>query len=283
MSAGVGAGGSAGKRGLRALDPRPKLLLMATVSTLCMLTEGMVFLFAEVAALLVLLAVGRADFALLWRRCRTLVALIASLFVIQALFAAPGSYGTGLGGGAGGGAGAAETAGAAAMADPALINIGNISLVHISGLFLAAMLALRLIIIVVSAQILLEGEVRDYMLAFTQMRLPYELAFMVVMGLHFLPILRDEAMSTYYCMQLRGVAFRKTSLPKKLKAYAGLCLPVLVSTLRRADETSTAMELRGFRAMGGRTYMRKLVMNRADVAALVLLPAVFVTLFILLR
>ncbi|MDR0519312.1 MAG: energy-coupling factor transporter transmembrane protein EcfT [Clostridiales Family XIII bacterium] len=268
---------SANKRGLRSLDPRPKLLLMATVSTLCMLTENMVFLLAEVAALLVVLAVGRADFALLWRRCRTLIALIASLFVIQALFAAPAA-----GGSWPGGADAQGTSGAAALTDPALINIGNISLVHISGVYLAAMLALRLIIIVVSAQILLEGEVRDYMLAFTQMRLPYELAFMVVMGLHFLPILRDEALSTYYCMQLRGVAFRKTSLPKKLKAYAGLCLPVLVSTLRRADETSTAMELRGFRAMSGRTYMRKLTLKRTDIAALVLLPAAFIILFVLL-
>jgi energy-coupling factor transport system permease protein len=249
--------------------------MMATVSTLCLLTENIAFLLAALCALFVTLAAGRADFALLRRRCRTIFILIISLFVIQSIFAAPASKSI------------AETYGGLAAAitggsDTPLIHIGGLSLLHTSGVLLASVLALRLLIVVVSAQIVLEGEVRDYMLAFTQMKLPYELAFMVVMGLHFLPILREEALNAYHCMQLRGVDFKKSSPAAKTKAYAGLCLPMLVGTLRRADEMSVAMELRGLRAMPGRTYMRRLTMNSVDIAATLIWPAALVAVFMIL-
>jgi energy-coupling factor transport system permease protein len=263
--------------GLRSLDPRAKLAMMATVSTLCLLTENLTFLLAALCALFVTLAAGGADFALLRRRCGALFALIASLFVIQALFASPAA-----------GESAAETYGSIAAflagngTDVALIRAGGLSLLHPSGILLASALALRLIIVVVSAQILLEGEVRDYLLAFTQMKLPYELAFMVVMGLHFLPILRDEALNAYYCMQLRGVNFKKSNPVARIKAYAGLCLPMFVGTLRRADEMSVAMELRGLRALPGRTYLRRLTMNGTDTAITILWPAAFIAAFILI-
>ncbi|MDR1043441.1 MAG: energy-coupling factor transporter transmembrane protein EcfT [Clostridiales Family XIII bacterium] len=262
-------------QGLRSLDPRPKLAMMATVSTLCLLTENITFLLAALCALFVTLAVGRADFALLRQRCRALFILIASLFVIQSIFAAPAAKSI------------AETYGDIAAAvtgttDTALMNIGGHPLLHTSGVLLALALALRLAIVVVSAQILLEGEVRDYMLAFTQMKLPYELAFMVVMGLHFLPIFREEALNAYYCMQLRGVDFKKSGPVAKVKAYAGLCLPMLVGTLRRADEMSVAMELRGLRSMPARTYMRRLKMNGTDIATAVLWPAALAAAFIIL-
>jgi energy-coupling factor transport system permease protein len=257
------------------LDPRPKLAMMATVSTLCLLTENITFLLAALCALVVTLAVGRADFALLRRRCKTLFILIVSLFVIQSIFAAPAVKSI------------AETYGdlAAAIAggsNTALLYPGGFALLHTSGILLAFVLALRLLIVVVSAQILLEGEVRDYILAFTQMKLPYELAFMVVMGLHFLPIFREEALNAYYCMQLRGVDFKKSGPVAKIRAYAGLCLPMLVGTLRRADEMSVAMELRGLRAMPGRTYMRRLTMNGADIATTVIWPATLIVSFIIL-
>jgi energy-coupling factor transport system permease protein len=243
--------------------------MMATVSTLCLLTENLTFLIAALAAALVTLAAGKADSALLWRRCRTLFVLIASLFVIQSLFAPPAASGM------------ADRYGplSAAVPDIALLRIGDLPLLHTSGVLFALVLALRLIIVVVSAQILLEGQVRDYMLAFTQMKIPYELAFMVVMGLHFLPIFREEALNAYHCMQLRGLDFKKSAPIAKFKAYAGLCLPMFVGALRRADDISVAMELRGLRAASSRTYMRKLTMSRADIAILIIWPAALTAAF----
>jgi energy-coupling factor transport system permease protein len=152
------------------------------------------------------------------------------------------------------------------------------------GLLLAAVLSLRLLVVVLAAAILLEGEIRDYLLALVQMKLPYELAFAVIVGLHFLPILRDEAVNIYCYMQLRGKDFKKLGIAKKLRAYSGLCLPILAGALRRAYETSIAMDLRGFRAMPGRTSMRRLSMRGTDVILTIFYPVIFIALgFIFVR
>ena len=68
---------------------------------------------------------------------------------------------------------------------------------------LGAMLSLRLLIIIMSALILLTGPPRDYLLAMVQCRLPYELAYMVILAFHFFPILREESQDVYYSIQLR--------------------------------------------------------------------------------
>jgi energy-coupling factor transport system permease protein len=246
-------------RGLRSFDPRAKLMLMASASTVCLLREDLLFLFIVLCVPVATLLAGRTDGRAVWNRVRALFVLIASLFLLQTLF-----FGWGRESG------------------DALLSVFGVGLVYPEGIVLAAALSLRLVIIVVSAAVLIEGEIRDYMLALLQMRFPYEIVFMVMIGLHFLPILREEAVNVYQCMQLRGREMKKIRLPEKLRAYAGLCLPVLVSTLRRADETSVAMEIRGFRAMPRRTSMRRLTLRKRDVFFLVFWPALFAALCVLI-
>jgi energy-coupling factor transport system permease protein len=149
------------------------------------------------------------------------------------------------------------------------------------GLQLAGLLSLRLLVIVMAALVLLEGDIRDYLLAMVQMKIPYSFAFMVMVGLHFLPILRGEAVNVYHCMQLRGKDFKKIGIVRKIKAYAAICLPVMAGALRRAEETSIAMETRAFRSMKGRTYMRRLKMKARDIILCILWPTIFILLFII--
>jgi energy-coupling factor transport system permease protein len=226
---------------LRSLDPRPKLLMMATTSTICLLTESISLLLTILCIITATVLIGGATPRRLWNNSKPLLLLIASIFIIQSLFSGKGT----------------------------------------AGVILAAVLSLRLIILVLSAQILLEGEIRDYTLAFTQMHIPYEISFMVTTGLHFLPILREEALNIYHCVQLRGTSFKKTSLPQKLKAYTSICLPILVSTLRKAEEMSIAMETRGLRARPKRTAMRRLTLKSKDIITMILWPAAIITLYLI--
>ncbi|MDR0852331.1 MAG: energy-coupling factor transporter transmembrane protein EcfT [Clostridiales Family XIII bacterium] len=245
---------------LRILDPRPKLMLMASASTACMLTSNLWYIASILVVLVVTLLIGGMNLSLLWNRAKAIFMLIIMLFVIQTLF-----FGMG-------------------RADAApLLHIGGFGFVYTGGILLAAMLSLRLLVIVFAGLILLEGEIRDYLLALVQMKIPYTFAFMVVIGLHFLPILREEATNVYCCMQLRGKDFKKLKLTGKIRAYIGICLPILVSALRRADEMSIAMETRGFRSQPRRTYMRQLKMRGADIALTILFPAIFVGLYFLVK
>ena len=94
----------------------------------------------------------------------------------------------------------------------ALIEIGRFTMVTDKGIITAAILALRLLIFLLSALILFTGEARDYLLALIQCRIPYEIAFMVMIGIHFFPILREEAFNVYCSAQLRGTEIKKASL-----------------------------------------------------------------------
>ncbi|MDR0876168.1 MAG: energy-coupling factor transporter transmembrane protein EcfT [Clostridiales Family XIII bacterium] len=228
------------KSRLGALDPRPKLMLMASASTACILANDLIYIASVLCMLIATLLIGGMDVRLVLRRAKAIFVLIAMLFVIQTFFS---------------------------------------GLPYPGGLLLAAMLSLRLLVVVLAGLILMEGEVRDYLLALVQMKMPYTLAFMVVVGLHFLPILREEAVNIYCCMQLRGKDFKNMKLTEKVRAYTGICLPILVGALRRADEMSVAMETRGFRSRPSRTYMRQLKMRGADIALTILWPAILVVLY----
>ncbi len=105
---------------------------------------------------------------------------------------------------------------------------------------LGAMLAIRLLIIIMSALILLAGAPRDYLLAMIQCRMPYELAYMVILAFHFFPILREESQDVYYSIQLRGTELKHVSVMKKLTAFRKMCIPILASAMERAKDTSIA-------------------------------------------
>lgn len=173
--------------------------------------------------------------------------LIAVLFVVQCVFVRSG--------------------------DP-LLTFGGVALITSGGVTTALGVALRLLIIVLVALILLTGEARDYLLALVQCRVPYEIAFMTMTAVHLLPILHSEATDVYYAVQMRGTEIKKASLLEKLRIYARISLPIVAGTVRRAEQISVAMEARAFRALPRRTFMRRLTLTPRDVVWLVAVPAI---------
>lgn len=148
------------------------------------------------------------------------------------------------------------------------------------GIELACILSLRLFILAFSALLLLTGGVRDYLLALVQMKIPYEIAFMTMASVHFIPILREEALNVFYAIQLRGCELQKASWRKKLHTYLEICLPILVGALKRTRAMALAMEARAFRAYPKRTYLRRLVLKKNDKAILVAVPVITLVLLV---
>lgn len=241
-------------KGLRKLDPRPKLLMVIIMSTLALLTEDMLFLGFLICIIILILNRGGADMAVVWSRSRVLFAMILFLFIIQALFRRTGD---------------------------AVLSVGEVGLIYSDGLLLAGMLSFRLIIFILSAQILMEAEIRDYLLAMVQMHIPYEIAFMVMTGVHFIPILREEALNIYYSVQLRGMEIKKASIGRKISCYRRISIPILVGAMHRAKDMSIAMEARGLRAYDKRTYMRHLSLSKVDVFWLIAFPVAMVGIFLI--
>lgn len=222
---------------LSRIDPRVKLLFLVLVSTAALISRATAALLALLGITLLIILAGGVSPGVVWRKLRGLFGLIAMLFILQCLFDRRG--------------------------DP-LLTISGATIIYDSGFQTAVLVNLRLLIIILSALIVAVGETRDYLLALTSLKVPYEIAFMVLAALRFLPLLREEAQDVLCAAQLRGLRLKKAGLRKQAGAYLSIVLPVVAGAIRRAEQLSIAMEARGFRAFPRRTSMRRLRMRTAD-------------------
>jgi energy-coupling factor transport system permease protein len=222
---------------LTRLDPRIKFLMLTGLSTAALLLNRPAALLTLMfMSVLILLAGGVAP-GILWQKSRAMLGLIVSLFIIQCVFTRDG--------------------------EPLLTLFGR-SIITESGFLTAVSVNLRLLIVVLSAMIVLTGQPRDNLLALTQCKVPYEIAFMALAALRFLPMLREEARDVLCAAQLRGLRVKKSGLGNKVRAYASIALPVTAGAIHRAERLSVAMEARGFRTYPRRTSMRRLQLRAAD-------------------
>lgn len=131
--------------------------------------------------------------------------------------------------------------------------LGRLTLMSKQGAELALLLVLRMLLIIISAAWLAKESPRRVVQGLIQWRIPYEIAFMVVIGLRFLPLLREEMSGSLTAIQLRGVDLRRLPLFKSISVYTYLLLPVLAQAIFRARQLSLSLELRGFRAYPSRS------------------------------
>ncbi len=134
---------------------------------------------------------------------------------------------------------------------------------------MASLVCLRLLIILLTALILMTSNSRDYLLAFTQMHLPYEIAFMVLVALRFIPMLKEEAQDVLCAVQMRGVKLKRTGLRNKANVYLSILIPIVAGAIRRSEQMAVAMEARAFRSSPKRTNMRRLKFSIRDLIYLV--------------
>lgn len=222
---------------LSSLDARVKLLMLIAVSTTALIIQRPLTLAAVLLLTLILLLSGGVNYTKVWKQTRAMISMIGGIFLIQCVFCRQGLP---------------------------LIAIGDFPLVTAGGLQIAIIVALRLLIIISSALIVLTGEMRDYLLALRWCRLPYEIVYMTLAALRFIPLLRDEAVSIYSAMQMRGYNIKSATWNKRIKLYLAMLLPITASALHRAGQMSIAMETRAFRCMPKRSQWRSLQFARRD-------------------
>ncbi len=229
------------------LDARIKLIMLIVISTLSVIIQNVAAMGILLTITLMILIFGGADMKAAFVRMKGLLQLIFSIFVLQCLFIRSGE---------------------------AMIAIKGITIVTWDGVTTSAVVALRLFNVILSAMLVLTGEARDYLLALTQWKIPYEISFMVMAAIRFIPMLTEEARDVMCAVQMRGTKIKGTSIAHKLSVYKGMLIPIVSGAIRRSEYMATAMEARAFRAFPKRTSMRRLTLKKSDIIWL----AVFVIL-----
>ena len=236
-------------------DPRIKLIMLIVISTLALITRDLTRLAAILLIAVVIAVPGRSGLLALLRQWRNMLSLILSLFIIQCLFVRTGAP---------------------------VLTVGSFVLIRADGLQMALMTGVRLAIITASAMIIMTSPPRDYLLALTQWQIPYEIVFMVLAAMRFIPILREEAENVLCAVQMRGTRIKKTGPIHRVKVYLRIMIPVAARAIRRSEQMSIAMESRGFRSKPERTSMRRLVFHRRDAVVLLVFALIMALVFILI-
>ena len=144
------------------------------------------------------------------------------------------------------------------------------------GLRTALFMALRLILLIQSTQILtlttsplaLTDALEALMRPLAKIHFPaHEISMMMSIALRFIPTLMEETGKIRRAQMARGADFESGGLIARIKAMLPLLVPLFVSAFRRADELALAMEARCYRGGEHRTKMKQLKFSWRDIIA----------------
>jgi len=228
---------------LKNLDPRAKIIIVMALSTLAVVIKRPEVLCAIWIFTLMLLPAFSISVTGSFKRLRRFITLFASLVLIQSIFSPAGN---------------------------SLLTIGGIRIITTGGILTGLSVIFRMFIIISSALILSTSSSAEMVCGLVSWKMPYELAFMVLLAIRFLPILMEEMGDSVTAIQLSGADLKRTPLRHKISLYTYIFMPVVTVTLMRARQISIAMESRAFRAYPARTYYRRLIMKPKDWMAVII-------------
>ncbi|MCC6013052.1 MAG: energy-coupling factor transporter transmembrane protein EcfT [Candidatus Verstraetearchaeota archaeon] len=122
----------------------------------------------------------------------------------------------------------------------------------------------------------------DLMQSMIKLKIPYEYVLTFNMAIRFVPTLAREAQTIIDAQRSRGLEFEKGNIFQKVKKYIPILIPLIISSLRRAEVIADAMESRAFGASKTRSFLYTLTMSKKDFIFISICIITF-TIFLFLR
>jgi len=144
------------------------------------------------------------------------------------------------------------------------------------GLYTALFMAVRLILLIISASLLtlttrpisLTDGIESLLSPTKKIGVPtHELAMMMTIALRFIPTLLEETDKIMKAQQARGADFQSGNLFKRAKSLIPILVPLFISAFRIAQDLAMAMEARCYQGGGNRTRMNAMKPGLRDLAA----------------
>lgn len=117
--------------------------------------------------------------------------------------------------------------------------------------------------------------VRFVMSLMQQLKLSPKLAYGVLVGYQFLPVLKDEFFQIQQAHRLRGAATEKYWW-QRLLGVRRIIIPMLAGAVRKAERSAFAMEARGFTGEARTEFYSPVRSGRLDVVMSLVIVALFV-------
>lgn len=139
------------------------------------------------------------------------------------------------------------------------------------GLEFSTLLVLRLIGATMPLVLMLTvTKMSDLTNVFVQkLHIPYKYTFAFITALRFIPIFEYEMRGIIEAQTARGVEFDTKNPIKKLRLVLPLCVPLLISSVKRIEGSAISAELRGFNVRKKDSGYKKYRFNAADYTTIV--------------
>ena len=246
------------------VDPRTKLILVVALIVLVFLVKSFIG-FGLVLLLVLLCAIStKVGVKYMIRGLKPMFFIIALTFILNLFLMKDGDV---------------------------LVKLGFIVITS-GGLTTALFMAIRLIMLVLSTQLLtlttspiaLTDAMENLLRPLSKMGFPaHEISMMMSIALRFIPTLMEETGKIRRAQMARGADFESGNVLARAKAMIPLLVPLFVSAFRRADELAMAMEARCYRGGDGRTKMKQLKYGWRDAVAAVVVVALFCAVIVINR
>lgn len=154
-----------------------------------------------------------------------------------------------------------------------LVSLRGVTLVTTGGLRSALLLSLRVVATMLPLMLFFAvTQMNDLCNALVKrLRLPYRYAFIITTAFRFVPLFSSEFAEIQDAQRARGVDFETKNLVRKVKLVAPLCVPLLVSSLKKVNSSAISAELRGFEMRGRESGYKEYPFGKNDALALALL------------
>lgn len=101
------------------------------------------------------------------------------------------------------------------------------------------------------------------------LHVPYKYAFTFASTVHFIPVFMNDMKGIMEAQTARGVEFDTGGIVNKVRLMVPLCVPLLVSSVRKTNSAAIAAEVRGFNLRTRESGYKQYPFAGVDVLALV--------------
>ncbi|RJE47451.1 MULTISPECIES: energy-coupling factor transporter transmembrane component T [unclassified Dehalobacter] len=205
---------------LHRLNPLTKLLLSLILCVSCFISDLHLYVIA-IIVLNLLLAASAGVFNRSIRMLKALLKFSVVLFVLQILFVRDGIV---------------------------LLSLPLHLMITDKGLSFSLLFVLRLLAATMPLALMLSVTPMNDLsnVLVERLRIPYKYAFALMTAIRFIPIFSNEMAGIMEAQTARGVEFDTKNFFKKIRLLLPLCVPLLISSVKRIEGGAISVELRGF-------------------------------------
>lgn len=113
------------------------------------------------------------------------------------------------------------------------------------------------------------------------LHVPYKYAFTFSSTVHFIPVFMNDMKGIMEAQTARGIEFDKGGIINKIRLMVPLCVPLLVSSVRKTNSAAIAAEVRGFNLRTRASGYKQYPFTSVDIGVMVLAVALLVAAIIL--